>query len=56
MNIQQIRILARDETTSLEKLRELVKHKDYLTRKHIAENPNTPIELLLNVLCFEHPN
>ena len=55
MDIQQARQLAQDETTAPDKLTELARHNDLLTRQYVAGNPNTPTETLLNI-CFEFPN
>ncbi|VEP11871.1 hypothetical protein H1P_1230017 [Hyella patelloides LEGE 07179] len=49
MDIEQARQLAKDETTAPEILRELAINKDYQTRKSVAENPNTPTKILLNL-------
>lgn len=54
MNIEQIRKLAQDENTASELLTELANSEDKLTRQYVAANPNTAIELLLNI-CFEFP-
>ncbi|MEM7595366.1 MAG: hypothetical protein AAF383_28365 [Cyanobacteria bacterium P01_A01_bin.83] len=49
MNIEQIRQQAQDENTAPERLAELAKSKDYLTRQYVAGNPNTPIQTLINL-------
>ena len=54
MNIEIGRQLAKDETTAPKILADLAKSEDDLTRKYVASNPNTPIEVLLNI-CFEFP-
>ncbi|MEM8676578.1 MAG: hypothetical protein AAGF83_22345 [Cyanobacteria bacterium P01_G01_bin.67] len=54
MDIKQERKLAKDETTSSEILANLAKSEDIQTRKYVANNPNTPIEILLKI-CFEFP-
>lgn len=55
MDIEPTRKLARDETTSPEILADLAKSEDDRTRQYVAKNPNTPVEILLNI-CFEFPN
>ena len=47
--------LAQNETTSPETLRELAQHEDRRVRQYVAQNPNTPAEVLLNI-CFEFPS
>lgn len=54
MDTKQDRQLAQDETTSSEILANLANSEDTQTRKYVASNPNTPIEILLNI-CFEFP-
>ena len=50
MNIEQIRQSA-DENTSPEILTQLAKSKDHQTRKYVAKNPNTPVEILFELGC-----
>ena len=54
-NYTIIKKLAQDETTSPETLRELARHEDCQVRQYVAKNPNTPVEVLLNI-CFEFPS
>ena len=44
--IQQKETQARDENTSPETLAELAKNEYYQTRKYVASNPNTPLNIL----------
>ena len=57
MNVEIGRQLAKNETTAPKILADLAKSEDNLTRKYIASNPNTPTEVLLNILniCFDFP-
>ncbi|MEM7593543.1 MAG: hypothetical protein AAF383_18855 [Cyanobacteria bacterium P01_A01_bin.83] len=48
MDIEKTRKQAQDENTAPEILDELVTSEDYLTRKYVAGNPNTPTQTLLN--------
>lgn len=54
MNIEQIRQKAQNENTSSEILAELAQIEDSLTRKYVASNPNTPVEILQK-LASEFP-
>ena len=57
MNIPEERQQAQDENTSPEVLTKLARSKNYQTRKYVAENPNTPIEIeTLDILCQEFPD
>ena len=49
MDIEETRKQAQDENTAPEILVNLAENKDYLTRQYIAENPNTPTEILLKL-------
>jgi hypothetical protein len=54
MNIQESRKLAQDETTGSEILANFATNEDYKTRKYVALNPNTSIQVLLD-LSFDFP-
>lgn len=54
MDIKQERQLAQDETTPSEILANLANSEEAQTRKYVASNPNTPVEILLNI-CFKFP-
>lgn len=49
MDIQQARELAKDETTSPEKLRELAVSDDAITRQYVVMNPNVPPDVLIKL-------
>ena len=49
MDINISRKLARDETTAPEVLARLAKTKDRIIRKNVASNPNTSLEILLEL-------
>lgn len=54
MDIEQQRIEAQNENTSPEILTQLATSEDYLTRKYVTANPNTPKQSLLR-LGEEYP-
>ena len=54
MDIEQARQLAKDETTSPEKLRELADSTDSITRQNVVMNPNVPPDVLIK-LAGEFP-
>ena len=54
MDIERVRQLGKDETTSPDILAQLAKSKDNRTRQSVVANPNTPTKILLN-LSAEFP-
>lgn len=55
MNIAETRKQAQDENTSSQILAELATSKDRLTRKYVAGNPNTPVNVL-EILSLDFPD
>ncbi len=49
MNIEQQRIEAQNDNTTANRLVELAKNQDYLTRRYVTSNPNTPKQTLFNL-------
>lgn len=49
MDMVQARELAKDETTSPEKLRELASSDDAITRQNVVMNPNVPPDVLIKL-------
>ena len=50
MNVEQERQLAKNESTSAEKLRELASSNDLMTRQNVVTNPNVPLDVFSRII------